>query len=231
MIAKDISKITYITTNKTNNKIKTSKETNEILSILEKEFPDAVCGLNYTSPLELTLALILAAQCTDAMVNKIIPILFLRYPTIEELAIANIEDIEKIVKPCGFYRNKAKNISLTVNKILNDFNGNVPDTMEDLTSLYGIGRKSSNIILQECFNKIEGIAVDTHVSRTCRKIGITKETIPLKQEQELIKKVDKYYFNKLNHILVYHGRKYCDAKKPLCEICVINHLCNSYNNS
>lgn len=210
-------------------KIKSKKETNEILNILEKEFPDAVCGLNYNSALELTLALILAAQCTDAMVNKIIPILFLRYPTIQELALANIEDIEKIVKPCGFYRNKAKNISLTVNKIINEFNCEVPDTMESLTSLHGIGRKSSNIILQECFNKIEGIAVDTHVSRTCRKIGITKEIIPLKQEQELIKKVDRYYFNKLNHILVYHGRKYCDAKKPLCEICVINHLCNSYN--
>ena len=209
-------------------KIKTKKETNDILKILEKEFPDAICGLNYNNPLELTLALILAAQCTDNMVNKIIPILFSKYPTIYDLAIVSIDDLEKIVKPCGFYKNKAKNIHLTVNKIISDFDAKVPDTMESLTSLYGIGRKSANIILQECFNKVEGIAVDTHVSRTCRKIGITKETIPLKQEQELIKKVDKYYFDKLNHMLVYHGRKYCDAKKPLCEICILKDYCNSY---
>ena len=210
------------------NKIKTKKETNEILKILESEFGDAICGLNYNNSLELTLALILAAQCTDNMVNKIIPILFNKYPTIHDIAIAKVEDIEKIVKPCGFYKNKAKNIHLTVNKIINDFNCNVPDSMNDLTSLYGIGRKSANIILQECFNKIEGIAVDTHVSRTCRKIGITKEVIPLKQEQELIKKVDKYYFNKINHMLVYHGRKYCDAKKPLCDICILKDYCNSF---
>ena len=212
-------------------KIKTKKETNDILKILEKEFPDAICGLNYNNPLELTLALILAAQCTDNMVNKIIPILFSKYPTIYDLAIVSIDDLEKIVKPCGFYKNKAKNIHLTVNKIISDFDAKVPDTMESLTSLYGIGRKSANIILQECFNKVEGIAVDTHVSRTCRKIGITKETIPLKQEQELIKKVDKYYFDKLNHMLVYHGRKYCDAKKPLCEICILKYYCNSYKDN
>ena len=210
-------------------KIKTKKETNEILKILENEFPDAICGLNYNNSLELTLALILAAQCTDNMVNKIIPILFNKYPTINEMASASISDIEKIVKPCGFYRNKAKNIHLTVNKIISDFNSDVPNTMDKLTSLYGIGRKSANIILQECFNKVEGIAVDTHVSRTCRKIGITKEFIPLKQEQELIQKVDKYYFNKINHMLVYHGRKYCDAKKPLCDICILKNHCNSYN--
>ena len=211
-------------------KIKTKTETDQILKILENEFPDAICGLNYNSPLELTLALILAAQCTDNMVNKIIPILFDKYPTIYDIAYATIEDIENIIKPCGFYKNKSKNIHLTVNKIIKDFNCQVPNTMENLTSLYGIGRKSANIILQECFNIVEGIAVDTHVSRTCRKIGLTKETIPLKQEQELIKKVDKYYFNKLNHILVYHGRKYCDAKKPLCDICIIKDYCNSYKN-
>ncbi len=203
-----------------------SKENiDKIISILENEYMHAKCGLNYTSPLELTLALILAAQCTDNMVNKIIPILFNKYDTLEKLADAKLEDIEKIIKPCGFYKNKAKNISLTCKKILSDFNKKIPDTMEELTSLYGIGRKSANIILQECYNKVEGIAVDTHVSRITYRMGFTKSNIPLKQEQELIKKIDRKYFNKINHILVNHGRAICTAKKPLCGNCPITEYC------
>ncbi|MEG2310877.1 MAG: endonuclease III [Clostridia bacterium] len=206
-------------------KLQTKKEINEIIQILKNCYTDAKCGLNYTTPLELTVALILAAQCTDNMVNKITPILFTKYPTLESLASANITDIQKIVKPCGFYITKAKNISLTANSILKNYNGKVPNTMEELTKLYGIRRKSSNIILQECYNTVVGIAVDTHVSRTCYRMGFTKKNIPIKQEQELIKKVDKKYFNKLNHILVYHGRAICSSRSPKCEICPIKEKC------
>lgn len=205
--------------------LQTKKETNEIIKILESIYKDAKCGLDYNSPLELTLALILAAQCTDNMVNRIIPKLIKQYPTLEDLSNANIEDIEKIVKPCGFYKNKAKNILLTANSLLQNYKGIVPDSMEELTKLYGIGRKSSNIILQECYNKVVGIAVDTHVSRTSKRIGFTLSDIPLKQEQELIKKVEHKYYNKINHILVYHGRAICNSRKPKCDICPIKDKC------
>lgn len=206
-------------------KLQTKKEINEIIDILEKAYPEAKCRLNYESPLQLAIALILAAQCTDEMVNKIVPILFKRYPDSKSLAEANLKDIQKIVKPCGFYLTKGKNIQLTAKSIITNYNNKVPDTMKELTKLYGIGRKSSNIILQECYNKIEGIAVDTHVSRLSKRIGFTKETIPLKQEQELITKVARKYFNKINHILVYHGRAICTARNPKCDICPIQDRC------
>lgn len=197
----------------------------KMISILEEAYPSASCGLNYSSPLYLTVALILAAQCTDERVNKIMPVLFKKYDNLEKLASANIHDIEEIVKPCGFYKNKAKNILLTAQKVQKDFSGKVPNTMKSLTSLYGIGRKSANIILSECFGVVEGIAVDTHVSRTTYRMGFTSSKVPLKQETELIQKIDKKYFNKINHILVCHGRAICDSRKPKCTICPINEYC------
>lgn len=201
------------------------KDINIIIDILYNEYKDAKCGLNYNNEYELTLALILAAQCTDNMVNKIIPILFKKYKNIENIANANISDIEKIIKPCGFYITKAKNIKLTCQKLVKDFNSNVPNNMENLTTLFGIGRKSSNIILQEIYNITEGIAVDTHVSRVSYRLGLTKSNIPLKQEIELIKKLDKKYWNKINHIFVNHGRKICNAKKPDCKNCLVQEKC------
>jgi len=206
-------------------KLQTKKEIAEIIDILEQTYPEAKCRLNYKSPLELVVALILAAQCTDDMVNRVVPILFSKYPDAKSLADADLYDIQQIVKSCGFYLTKGKNIKLTAESIVKNYRNNIPDSMEELTKLYGIGRKSSNIILQECFNKVVGIAVDTHVSRTSKRIGFTKETIPLKQEQELIRKVDKKYFNKLNHILVFHGRAICIARKPKCSICPIQDRC------
>jgi len=205
--------------------LQTKKEIDEIVVILEKTYPEAKCRLNYTSPLELVVALILAAQCTDDMVNKVVPILFKKYPDALSLADADLSDIQKIVKSCGFYLTKGRNIQLTAKSILENYNNNIPDSMEELTKLHGIGRKSSNILLQECFNKVVGIAVDTHVSRTSKRIGFTKSNIPLKQEQELIKKVDKKYFDKLNHILVFHGRAICIARSPKCSICPIEDRC------
>jgi endonuclease-3 len=205
--------------------LQTKKEINEIIDILDKTYPEAKCRLNYESPIQLVVALILAAQCTDDMVNKVVPILFNKYPDAKSLATAKLTDLQKIVKSCGFYLTKAKNIKLTASSIVQNYNNIVPGTMEELTKLYGIGRKSSNIILQECYDKVEGIAVDTHVSRTAKRIGFTKETVPLKQEQELIKKVDKKYFSRINHILVFHGRAICIARKPKCDICPIKNRC------
>lgn len=202
------------------------KDIVKIINILEEEFPDAICGLEYNSPIELVCALILAAQCTDARVNTIIPVLFAKYKDAYELSKANVDDIAKIVKPCGFYANKSKAISNTAKMIVEKYNGIVPNTMEDLTTLSGIGRKSANIILQECFNKTEGIAVDTHVTRISRKIGISNESTQEKIENELMSKIDKRYWSIINHVFVLHGRKYCIARRPQCDICPIKNYCN-----
>lgn len=206
-------------------KVTNKKKSEEILDILANYFKGAKCGLDFQSPIQLVVALILAAQCTDARVNTIIPILFKKYPTVYDLAKANIEDIAKIVKPCGFYVNKSKSISETANIIVNEFNGIVPNTMEKLTMLRGIGRKSANIILQECFNNTVGIAVDTHVTRLSRKMGFSNSNSPEKIELDLMKKFDKKYWNVINHVLVLHGREFCIARRPNCDECPINNLC------
>lgn len=208
-------------------KFKTLKKENisKIINILDNYYSDAKCSLNYNAPIELVVALILAAQCTDERVNKITPILFSKFSNCKKLADANLEEIEEIVKPCGFYKNKAKSISETAKIILNNFNGEVPNNMKDLCTLKGIGRKSSNIIMQECFNNTVGIAVDTHVTRISRKLGLSNSTTPEKIEQDLIKKVDKKYWSKINHIFVYHGRAICIARNQKCDICPVNKLC------
>lgn len=197
----------------------------KIINILQNEFEDAKCGLNYNSPIELVCALILAAQCTDARVNTIIPILFDKYKDVYELSKADTNDIAKIVKPCGFYINKSKAISNTAKIIVEKYNGIVPNTMEELTTLSGIGRKSANIILQECFNKTVGIAVDTHVTRLSRKMGLSNGNTQENIEQELMKRVDEKYWNVINHVFVLHGRKYCIARRPQCDTCPVNNYC------
>lgn len=197
----------------------------EAVKILEHTYPDAKCSLNYKSPIELVIALILAAQCTDNRVNKTIPILFEKFIDVYALKNAKLEEIQDIIKSCGFYINKSTNILLTATKIVDEFNGSVPGTMKELCTLNGIGRKSSNIILQECFGLVEGIAVDTHVTRLSRRIGFSKSNTAKKIEQDLMKKLDKKYWNKINHIFVYHGRAICTAKKPKCDICPIKDLC------
>lgn len=206
-------------------KITNKQKSKEIIDVLANYFNNAKCGLDFKSPIQLVVALILAAQCTDARVNTIIPILFKKYPTVYDLAKANINDISEIVKPCGFYKNKSISISETANIIVNNFNGEVPNTMDELTTLRGIGRKSANIILQECFNNTVGIAVDTHVTRISRKLGFSNSNTPEKIEQDLMKKFDKKYWNVINHVLVLHGRAYCIARRPNCNECPINNLC------
>ncbi len=209
-------------------KLLSKEKTLELLDILDKEYANAKCGLDYNNALELTVALILAAQCTDKRVNSIRPIVFEKYPTVYDLAKADQKELESIIHSCGFYNNKAKNIIKTANIIVEKYKGNVPSSMKELTSLAGIGRKSANIILQECFDITEGIAVDTHVTRITKKLGLTNNTDPINIEKDLMKILPKKYWNKINHILVNHGRAVCDAKKPKCDTCLVNKICREY---
>ena len=206
----------------------TKKQSEEIINILIDTYKDAKCGLDYTTPFSLVVALILAAQCTDKRVNEVTPILFNKYPSIESIKNADITDIMNIVRPCGFTKGKSNSIVQSAKIVCDEFNGAVPDTMEDLTKLSGIGRKSANIILQECFGKVEGIAVDTHALRISNRLGLSKENDPSKVEQDLLKKIPKKYWVLVNHLLVYHGREICDARKPKCDICPVSAYCKYF---
>ena len=200
----------------------------ELIEKLIEAYPDATCSLDFETPFQMVVAVMLSAQCTDERVNKTTPELFKRCKTIQDFANIDIKELEEIIHPCGFYKNKAKNIKLCAKQVLEDFNGEVPETMEELTSLAGVGRKSANVIMLEVFNNPQGIAVDTHVKRISNLIGLSKEKEPEKIEQDLIKTFQKKYFKDVNHILVWHGRKTCIARRPKCEECPINYLCNFY---
>ena len=207
--------------------VKMMKKNNikEFVQILKDTYPDATCSLDFETPFQMVVAVMLSAQCTDERVNKTTPKLFERCKTIQDFANIDITELESIIHPCGFYKNKAKNIKLCATQVLENFNGEVPRTMNELLSLAGVGRKSANVIMLEAFNTPVGIAVDTHVTRITRKMGISNKDSQEKIEMELMKKLPKYYWNKINHILVNHGRKYCIAKKPDCINCPINNLC------
>ena len=171
----------------------------------------------------------LSAQCTDERVNKTTPYLFKRCKTIEDFANINITELEKIIRPCGFYKNKSKNIKLCAKQIIELHNGKVPDNMDELQSLAGIGRKSANVVMLEAFNNPQGIAVDTHAKRISNLIGLSNNSDPIKIEQDLIKLFPKEYLKDINHLLVWHGRKTCIARKPNCNECTVNIYCNYYN--
>ena len=207
-------------------KKQTKKQAEEIVKSLIKEYEGKEVGLHFNSPFELTVALILAAQCTDKRVNEVTPILFFKYPTIESIKNADLEDIKKIVKPCGFYNNKAKNIKETARIIMDEFNGEVPCDIDEVQKLAGIGRKSANIIMLEGFGICKGIAVDTHVTRISRKIGLSNGKNPIEIEKDLLKLLNKKYWVDLNHVLVLHGREVCIANRPQCDNCSIRNLCN-----
>lgn len=201
------------------------------ISILKTTYPDATCSLDFKTPFQLVVAVMLSAQCTDERVNKITPFLFEKCKTIDDFANISINELEKIIHPCGFYKNKAKNIKLCANQVLDKFNGQVPNTMSNLLSLAGIGRKSANVILLEVFGIANGVAVDTHAKRISNRIGLSCEKDPEKIEQDLIKLFPKKYLKDLNHLLVWHGRKTCNSRKPKCEVCTVNKFCNFYNNN
>ncbi len=205
------------------------KRTDEILKRLEKDYPD-INGtvLNFKTPLDLLVATILSAQSTDEQINKITKNLFKKYRKAEDYANAPREQLEKDIKSSGFYHRKAEAIQGTTKKIVEDYEGKVPDNMEDLIRLKGVARKTANIVLSGAYGKVEGIAVDTHVFRLAQRLGLTKEKKNRdKVEQDLMKIIPKEKWYEANYLLIAHGRAICDAKKPLCSKCVLNDICSS----
>lgn len=201
------------------------KEAKNLVDILKKTYPEATCSLDFTTPFEIVVAVMLSAQCTDERVNKTTPALFSRCKTIQDYAEIDIKELEDIIHPCGFYKNKAKNIKLCAKQVLENFDGVVPNNMEDLLSLAGVGRKSANVILLEAFGIANGIAVDTHVKRISNLMGLSKEKEPEKIEQDLLSIFPKETLKDINHLLVWHGRNRCIARKPQCENCSVNKFC------
>lgn len=198
----------------------------ELLKELKKLYPKTKTALVYNNnAFQLLVAVILSAQCTDERVNKVTPVLFNKYPTPKEMAKADIKDIEAIIKSTGFYHAKAKSILETSKKLVSDFKGEVPNTMAELLTLRGVARKTANVVLGDFYGIDEGIVVDTHVKRLSFRLGLTKNTEPLKIEQDLMKMLDKKYWHWISHALIWHGRGPCDARKPECATCTLNKLC------
>ena len=204
------------------------QDVNELVSSLKKAYPDATCSLDFETPFQLVVAVMLSAQCTDERVNKTTPELFARCKTIEDFANIDIKELEEIIHPCGFYKNKAKNIKLCAKQVLENFGGEVPHTMKELTSLAGVGRKSANVIMLEVFGIAEGIAVDTHAKRISNLVGLSKKKEPEKIEQDLLKIFPKDTLKYINHLFVWHGRNTCVARHPKCDSCPINKFCKHY---
>ena len=200
----------------------------KIVNSLKKAYPDATCSLDFETPFQLVVAVMLSAQCTDERVNKTTPALFERCKTIKDFADIDITELENIIHPCGFYKNKAKNIKLCAKQVLETFNGVVPNTMDELLTLAGVGRKSANVILLEVFGIANGIAVDTHAKRISNLTGLSKEKEPTKIEQDLINFFPKDTLKDINHLFVWHGRNTCVARNPKCEECTIKQFCKTY---
>lgn len=207
----------------------TKKQIKDFINTLKATYPDATCSLNFTTPFELVVAVMLSAQCTDERVNKTTPKLFTRCKTIEDFATIDIHELEELIYPCGFYKNKAKNIKLCAKQILENFNGQVPNTMQELTSLAGVGRKSANVIMLEVFGIAEGIAVDTHAKRISNLVGLSKQKEPQKIEQDLLKIISKEDLKYINHLFVWHGRNTCTARNPKCNTCSVKNFCAHAN--
>ncbi|MCI8345784.1 MAG: endonuclease III [Clostridia bacterium] len=203
------------------------KDIIKIIEILKNTYPDAKCSLDFTTPFEMLVAVILSAQCTDERVNKTTPSLFSKYSTPKDFAEIDITELEILIHPCGFYKNKAKNIKETAKIIEEKYNGKVPQTMEELIKLPGVGRKTANVVMLEAFNKPQGIAVDTHCKRIANRIGFSNEKEPEKIEQALLKLIPKEYYKDVNHIFIWHGRNTCMARNPNCANCTIKDFCKS----
>jgi len=198
----------------------------QIIIILNKEFPDSKCSLNFTTPLELLVATILSAQCTDVRVNKVTPGLFKKYSSPKHFAEVSLEELGNDIRSTGFFNNKSKSIQNCCIELLEKFSGEVPGNMDDLVSLPGIGRKTANVILGNVFG-IPGIVVDTHVKRLSNRLGLSDNNNPDKIEKDLNEVVPEKEWTHFSHLLIDHGRKTCQARKPLCEQCPINLLCPS----
>jgi endonuclease-3 len=199
----------------------------EVFTRLKSAHPDAHCELDHETPLQLLVATILSAQCTDKRVNMVTPLLFKTYATAQSLADAQPERLEELIKSTGFFRNKTKSLIALGKALVERHNGEVPASMDALVKLPGVGRKTANVILGNAFSKNEGVVVDTHVGRLSLRLGFTRQTDPVKVEQELMPLFPQDEWAMLAHVLIFHGRRTCDARVPKCEICTLNDICPS----
>jgi endonuclease III len=199
--------------------------TREILGILKKTYPNAKCSLDFKTPLQLIVATILSAQCTDVRVNMVTPKLFKKYRSAKELAAADISELGKDIQSTGFYRNKAKSLKAMAAALIEKHGGKVPETMEELIHLAGVGRKTANVVLGNAFGKNVGVVVDTHVGRLSGRLGLTGNTDPVKVEADLMKLVPQEEWTLWSHLLIFHGRAICQARNPKCAECVLLKLC------
>ncbi len=199
----------------------------QILAILQQTYPDARCALTFSNPLELLIATILSAQCTDERVNQVTRSLFRTYRTAADYAQADLDTLAQEIRPTGFYRQKAQTIQRCCAMLVSEYGGQVPDRMADLVRLPGVGRKTANVILGNAFGRAEGIAVDTHVRRVAQRLGLTAATNPDTIEQDLMALVPRKSWTLLSHLLIFHGRAICKARVPRCDVCPVSHLCPS----
>lgn len=206
-------------------KLRKKERALELLARLKVVYPEAPCSLDHETPVQLMVATMLSAQCTDARVNLVTPALFERFPDAEAMAGADIAELEELVRSTGFYRNKAKNIQSACHKIVTEFDGVVPSSMEALTSLPGVARKTANVVLAHAFDIHEGVTVDTHVKRLSGLFGLTKQTEPVKIEQDLMKLLPRPDWENWSIRLVYHGRAVCSARNPSCSQCELLDIC------
>jgi endonuclease-3 len=190
-------------------------------------YPDAKCELDYGTPFQLAVATVLSAQCTDKRVNLVTPVLFKRFPDAPALAAASIGEVEEIIRSTGFFRNKAKSITGLAREVMARHSGQLPETMDELHVLPGIGRKTANVILGNAFGKNEGVVVDTHIARLSKRLGFTKHTDPVKIERELVALFPRESWTMLAHLLIWHGRRVCDARRPRCGDCALVDICPS----
>lgn len=200
-----------------------------VIEILEATYGDAHIALKSSNPFQLLISVILSAQCTDVRVNKVTPVLFERFPDVRSMSEAPVEELEELIRSTGFFRNKAKNIKAASRIILERFKGELPRTMEEMLTIPGVGRKTANIILYNAYGVIAGIAVDTHVKRLAKRLGMTSEDNPVKIERDLMSIVPKKDWGKITYVLINHGRQICKARKPACSKCPVRNVCPSVN--
>lgn len=202
-----------------------------IIEALKKMYPDAKCSLDFSTPFQMLVSVVLSAQCTDERVNKTTPSIFSKYSTPQDFADMDIELLEELIHPCGFYKTKAKNLKRTAQILVEKYDGIVPNNMEDLMSLPGVGRKSANVIMLEAFDLPQGIAVDTHCKRIANRLGFSSQSDPAKIEQDLLKVIPKEYYKDVNHIFIWHGRNVCTSQKPKCDSCKLQQYCKFYKSN
>lgn len=212
---------------KTRRKARPPAQARDVVKLLTRLYPDAHCELNFRSPYELLVATILSAQCTDAQVNLVTPALFERFPSARELADANPDELENMIRSTGFFRNKTRSLLGMARAVVERHGGEIPSTMEELRLLPGVGRKTANVVLGNAFGINEGVTVDTHVARLSHLLGLTRETDPVKIEQDLMGQVPRKGWTMFSHLLIWHGRRVCIARRPKCGECILNQICPS----